>query len=360
MTKTNLKIIIFAFLLNGCSGQTGSDDSASNDIIENALTFELSFGDKDLPDEYLLAFPLTLAVNDQGQIFVIDEDRIKVYDDAGNPENIIGRPGQGPGEFRRSRSLSVGYSGNLSVIDSRGLSLFSPDHRLLSKGNLRLNEKYKTVVERDSFSIGTPVKSASFEESDLIIEFSGRRNNMDSEYRSYYFLLYDNDGNIRKIAEYMNSSMMSRDNAGLELFFRGAFLWTTTPEEKVVYLHPDHDKRLVNKQYLYKLHITSLDDFSNNKIEYPYSPVAIPDSVKKIYSESSPVRISSQVPGRAEEMRRYYQYMNDKAVEIIEEEIFLPPLQRLLSDGNFVFAFTYRTDDAGDTLVDVFDMTTDS
>ena len=46
--------------------------------LENVLTLELSFGDKNLPDEYLLANPYAVVVAKNNDIIVFDESRLKI------------------------------------------------------------------------------------------------------------------------------------------------------------------------------------------------------------------------------------------------------------------------------------------
>jgi hypothetical protein len=60
--------------------------------LENVFTLELSFGDKNLPDEYLLAKPAGIAVGTDGSIIVVDENKLKVFTGAGKPVKIVGRP----------------------------------------------------------------------------------------------------------------------------------------------------------------------------------------------------------------------------------------------------------------------------
>lgn len=66
-----------------------------------------------------------------GNIFVLDSQagHVAVFDTRGQHLRIIGREGEGPGEFRRPVNLSVDPDGSVSVWDfgKRGLVRFSPD-----------------------------------------------------------------------------------------------------------------------------------------------------------------------------------------------------------------------------------------
>ncbi|MCH8286728.1 hypothetical protein IIB79_09420, partial [candidate division KSB1 bacterium] len=59
-------------LLYNCNSDPGLDVSSSEPLTD-VLTLELSFGDKDLPDEYLLANPTGITVNEKGEILISDE-----------------------------------------------------------------------------------------------------------------------------------------------------------------------------------------------------------------------------------------------------------------------------------------------
>ncbi len=104
--------IIFFFITTPISAQ-------ENEILTDILTLELSFGDKDLSDEYLLAQPWKVAVTDNGNIVVCDEVCLKVFDKNGKPLRIVDRKGQGPGEFETLGNLYISPRGFLSVFASR-------------------------------------------------------------------------------------------------------------------------------------------------------------------------------------------------------------------------------------------------
>jgi hypothetical protein len=62
---------------------------------------ELSIGETEEKEEYLLAGVIDIAVDDAGNIYAADrkENHIAVFDMNGRYIRTIGRPGQGPGEF---------------------------------------------------------------------------------------------------------------------------------------------------------------------------------------------------------------------------------------------------------------------
>ncbi len=94
--------------------------------------------------DYIFASISSIAVNDDGTIFVLDQrDRnIKVFDRNGERLRTIGKPGQGPGEFSRPLSVHCIGKDEIVVVDaSRRFEFFNQDGehvRTLSAGSIFL------------------------------------------------------------------------------------------------------------------------------------------------------------------------------------------------------------------------------
>ena len=56
------------------------------------------FGDKNLPEDYILGSPSGMAVDNFGNILVTDDYKLKIYTPEGKPKMILGGKGQGPEE----------------------------------------------------------------------------------------------------------------------------------------------------------------------------------------------------------------------------------------------------------------------
>jgi hypothetical protein len=96
------------------------------------LVPELRVGSEQSPD-YALTMPRTIAVDDDGAIFVclILENQIRVFDADGRFVRNIGRRGSGPGEF--SRLARVGIRGDtLWAIDGLRIHFFAKDGSLFA------------------------------------------------------------------------------------------------------------------------------------------------------------------------------------------------------------------------------------
>lgn len=88
---------------------------------------ELVLDDKTMPNGVMFVGPSDLAVDSGGRVQVVDfgDNNLKLFDAAGKFLKVIGRKGQGPGEFNMPTDLAV--SGDrLAVWDmgNRRLSLF--------------------------------------------------------------------------------------------------------------------------------------------------------------------------------------------------------------------------------------------
>ncbi len=94
------------------------------------LKEDLSIGEAGGANEYTFARAWYLAVNEGGDIFVMDQGDtcVKVFSKNGTYLRSIGRKGQGPGELQNPNSLHLTKDGRLIFEDFvRGLNVFGPD-----------------------------------------------------------------------------------------------------------------------------------------------------------------------------------------------------------------------------------------
>ena len=101
------------------------------------LREDLSLGGPEARDESAFAEVRHFIVDDAGMIYVLDSksSHVKVFSPSGKYLRTIGRPGQGPGELDRPRSLTMNRAtGELAVLQStssRRMSFFKPDGTFL-------------------------------------------------------------------------------------------------------------------------------------------------------------------------------------------------------------------------------------
>ncbi len=97
---------------------------------EATLVPEISVGEVDGAEEYLFGRISSIAVNDNRDLYVLDEraQHVRVFDSAGAYVETLGRRGEGPGEFGYAEAIALLPDGRLVVRDSRNhrISVFGP------------------------------------------------------------------------------------------------------------------------------------------------------------------------------------------------------------------------------------------
>ena len=319
---------ILLFLVFNCSSETDVQKLESEPMLTDVLTLELSFGDEKtiVKDEFLLARPDFMVVNDDGDIYVVDENRVKVFNKNGKEKAIIGRPGQGPGEFEVVCGITISSTGFLTVIDNRQyLHIFSPNYDFLDKINIQFSHILKDFFYERELSSNSPIQKAySIDATKRIIGYSTLK--IDDIERISEGIVFDCPDTLIEVAYYDVEGRFKLYQRSSEVIvhyktpFSGEFCWDILPDNRVVYTDTDIDKSNYPENTYYILHIKSYDTFETTQISYSYVPVETPYTAKN---------------------NNYY-----------------PPLQGLLTDRNFIFAFTYLKNDEGEFLVDLFDANT--
>lgn len=93
------------------------------------LEEELTIGEAEGREEYMFQSIFTIAVNDDGDIYVLDTkaQHVKVFDKDGQYSRTFGRPGQGPGELYLPRSLVYTDSDEMVVGNISSISYFTSE-----------------------------------------------------------------------------------------------------------------------------------------------------------------------------------------------------------------------------------------
>ena len=103
-----------------------------------SLEEELSIGEAEGREEYMFSALRGITVDDRGYIYALDiiEKHVKVYDEKGEYVRIIGKEGQGPGEFRLPLFIFISPSKELVVTGMEGISYFKLDGEFIRRQNL--------------------------------------------------------------------------------------------------------------------------------------------------------------------------------------------------------------------------------
>jgi len=119
-----------------------------------SLAEEMSCGDEGEAPDSLLNKPALFDVDGRGQIYVMDmgDIGIKVYNSRGQFLRVVGRPGQGPGEFGGPLVfLSMMAAGKLCVLDifQRRVMMMTAEGRYLSGFLVKGDYSGVTVDDKD-------------------------------------------------------------------------------------------------------------------------------------------------------------------------------------------------------------------
>ncbi|MFC1554399.1 hypothetical protein ACFL7D_07185 [candidate division KSB1 bacterium] len=349
-----------------------SSDSVKEEsiIYEDTVTFELSFGDDEtaLESEYLLADPRAVGISAQNEILVLDESRIKVFDQTGKPVRIVGREGQGPGEFERAYRLNVGPNGHVSVKNYMGLSAFTPNLEFIHKKNYTNSSYYKNLKDERGWQSGIALYAIYFSENERVIVVEGdifREGEGSKISQDFKVLIHEKDGVSKPVVEYVkeyvsvflvvNSDFMFSNSFHFEFF--GDLLWTTLPRSRIVYTDTGKDYEKTETSGTYRLTVLSLTDGSTKTLQHSYELLPIPEN---------------EIPekgGGPKTIGGFNQASFDNFVDEVEafkeEKEHCAPLRSLVTDREYLFAFTYKEKEKTDpeseiteVLADIFDMST--
>ena len=123
-----------------------------------SLEEDLSLGGDPHKDNYYFPRRASLAVDDDGNIYVLDSGnfRIQKYDSSGHYLLSIGRQGQGPGEFQYPSNLSLDAQGNILIFDSmtRAIKVFAQDGTYKESLNIRGFIQPQAFISEEGFIFG--------------------------------------------------------------------------------------------------------------------------------------------------------------------------------------------------------------
>ena len=338
------------------------------EILTDVLTFEFSFGDEKTitKNEFLLANPFErFVIANNGDIIIADEKRLKVFDNYGNPKKIIGRPGQGPGEFMSFPYAYVMENGKICVTDGGRLSIYNPDYSFIDTKNFKINPLYSNLAEEKGW--GRMVFNAIYVYSfdDILISTQSFVSVSDKEVKQYHLILHQQGEEINTIVESLIDNQIYVRWVNYYVYEKGGLVNTILPGRKVAYSETHKDKVLENGTWYYFIHIYDLDTRERTRIKRPYNPVAIPDSVKypELKKGYDGNRIISWRVTPEGEATVTYKEVDKIRTKYLEELGFYPAIQEtqgLLSDGNLIFAKTYEYVEGKGYVFEIFDIETGS
>lgn len=343
-------ISLVLVVLSCCSDNPDKITPEIFPLIENALTLETAFGAVGLPDEYLLVKPDPhIGINYNGDIIIGDEARLKVFDSVGNPKLILGRPGQGPGEYNHAFPLIISDNYITGMDNPFGLNLrynlYTSDYeRLETKDPARTNMNRRILADHPRWKNLTYLRLFHYSRNRKLI-FTGIVEKKDLLDKKIYsaVILQENDDYTILVCEERKGIIpnVSNEITGKVYFtpLSGQrFAWTNTSIERN------------NNNNVYSVYIYDIEKREQTIIAKDYSPTIIPDSV--IYRNS---RLPTGFP---KDMVNIVNRRDKSRTETLLILKHYPPLQRITSDGDYIFAYTWTYDPGLGWLTDVLDSKT--
>ena len=148
--RTCLQLLTTPFILAACEADADPSADGPATVIETigdttvvrtlsgsvwkseaTLVPEVSIGELDGPEEYLLGWIFSIAVDDDRNVYVFDyqAQHVGVFDAEGNHLETLGRPGEGPGEFNRAEAIALLPDRRLVVRNpgNQRIEVFGPE-----------------------------------------------------------------------------------------------------------------------------------------------------------------------------------------------------------------------------------------
>ena len=347
-----------------CSGNPEAQLSGLEPLTD-VVTLELTFGDKDLPDEYLLANPRGIAVNEDGDIYVLDEYKLKVYDSGGKEKTLIGRRGEGPAEFRAASGVWIGPSGLIAAGSGSNYNLYSSDNVFITKHVFRNSRIFNKLQEEEKLRF-SPGKIIPLNESYRIL--GGSSNSISGDVTTPLqrknLLVNINDDSVSVVANYNVSNRTGGAGGIMNHPYLGDFHWDYLSNNRLVYTHTGYDKTIDEVESSYTLFLIGLDDSEKLEISIPYQPVEIPDSLfeKNDLSGIMGTGVSIIIPYITADIQGRVSFDSgdilDRVKDDLREAKYLPPISALLTDREFIFLFIYHPDFPGQVVAQVVESIT--
>lgn len=344
-------MVLLQLIVAGCGESRDRRMGTPAEPLEDVLTLELTFGAEDLDEEYILARPepAGVGVDVDGNVLVVDEDYVKVFDSSGHPQGLLGGTGEGPGRLTGPRNLWMSPGGFFTVFDGRTANYFRPDHTWFDRVNFGSTPPFLDVMGANQlFPLGPEVVYCLGESERVYSIDSYNRQNRS---RKEIYLFYQDADSLRVLARYPQSNYITGPPRGPTIMrsYLGMLLVAPLPGNRIVYLHTFHDSEITAEGVSYRLTVLDLDSMQKTYLdhqEHPYTPVEItwePLTYPEEYRKQDP------------EQWRLTQQFNEIAEAFLAERKYRSPIIHLCTDDRYIFAFTNTRNDSSEKKVDVFD-----
>ena len=360
-------VICFLFIIT-CKNE---NPNVKRNIAESykyseLLSYELSFGSEQYgtPNKYLLISSgwRSMDINSKGEFIIGDEYSIKVFDAHGKAIKIFGNKGQGPGAYEEeSPELFISPNNYLTVINSSFYpvyTIYSPEYKFVNTERIVLPDtaityiKEKTLVTDGNKILSAVNKVWAYNEKECVYIF---RLNISDKY--FVFCLYKYDNVYKPLFIFKNPNVLTYSWGGVDAMFSddiGTYDIYIMNNGKIMYYTSEDDLYVSDTEGYYILHIVSVYTGEEKIIKQKYAPVLYPEpeTLEEFYKKAYGKRYENKIKNMIKE-----------EIEYCVKRKYVPSLEWISFDGNYIFAFQKRQ--YGNNIifstkenydVDIFDM----
>lgn len=354
--------LLVSFLFFDFAPQEKQKMQSQLDYIKKSdlLTVEQLVGNNVEINEFLLASPKMFDVTYSGDIIIVDENKIKVFDANGKEKTIVGRVGQAPGEYTSSFLPFAGPTGYLMTVNCSsitadnvkghyaGATLFSDSYNLFNP-DYKFSEK-KTfengLKATDRINIIHVLKIIPINLKESVYEFSFKNQSQDINTPYVTALYYENDNTV---TELLKTKYLDDPYFIYSANLLGELLWDVLPNNQIIYINPNEDVFKEKEGSYYTIHCIDFTGKELKKIMYPFTPMKYPDEYMLEPTVTS--------------LRSPYYRTNLEKVKRLREKQYFPAIEQLKVDNTYAFLYVYTvigvpSSDYWETQTNVVDLKT--
>jgi len=338
--------------------------SQKTTILDNIFTLELTFGDKNLPDEYLLARPSSydIAAAPNGDIIVPDEYKLKIFDSNGKPKKIVGGQGQGPGEFTLYPIVSAAINGNICAITPDYINVYNNQYEFVNSKNLKNDPVINQYVKEKGFQWFKITRIIPFSQEDMLIYASNKpalSTLLVDKNVCYSLLLYKSRNDLFPVVESLSEEYYNDGKMLINIPVpeTGRLIYTELPGKMIAFSDSRIDKIFENSKWYYFIYTYDIANRQKKTlIKREYEPAAFPDSL--LHPEKAKGYNGNDIIWSIGNRSFTRKEMNEKKTEILNKLKYFPPISNIFYDNNVIFVRLNMYEKNKGYVVEIFDSET--
>lgn len=338
MTRTVALPLLAGFYALGaaCSGASGERDPAGVPLLTDVLSVETAIEDDPTRGDFQVVDPFGIGVDAEGNIYLADEQTLKVYRPDGEPWKKIGREGSGPGEFvTASFSAHVGPQGHIAAMDVIwDANIYAPDGEFLYRCRYRNQQPYRGYLQERGFTFTLMKYIVALDAERLLIDLFGMDDTLPGPYTTTSQLICASTDTLIELCRYVDYGTIKIDEHSTNTVdFQGALIWSLLDDGRLVYTDTHADRGEVDSGSFYQLIVLDLNTLATDTLTIPWEPEPTPPEVhspRPTVEESTDLRIEVDPVIR----------------KIMQDTEYYPPLKALRSDRGVIFGFHFAPTDS--------------